>query len=218
LPHSPMWCNVVKCILRVLSARTKVRKVSPQYGRRSVFPPIFTKLWKPSPNRRRFPSPGWSGRRRKATLPTNGRYSVEQEGSRRVDSLSVAERSEIMARVRSKNSRPELFVRKLVFALGYRYRLHAKNLPGHPDLVFRRLRKVIFVHGCFWHRHSSCALARLPKSRPEFWVPKLEGNRKRDEKNRRALAKEGWTVLTIWECQLKSSQRLAARLRRFLDA
>ena len=95
-----------------------------------------------------------------------------------MDSLSPAERSEIMARVRSKDSRPELFVRKLVFALGYRYRLHAEDLPGHPDMAFRKLRKVIFVHGCFWHRHAACALARLPKSRLDFWLPKLEGNRR----------------------------------------
>jgi len=135
-----------------------------------------------------------------------------------VDNLSVAERSEIMARVHAKNSRPELFVRKLVFGLGYRYRLHANDLPGHPDLVFRRLRKVIFVHGCFWHRHTSCALARLPKSRLDFWVPKLEGNKKRDEKNRRALAKGGWKVLTIWECQIRGAGKLATRVRRFLDA
>lgn len=135
-----------------------------------------------------------------------------------MDSLSPAERSEIMARVRSKNSRPELFVRKLVFALGYRYRLHAKDLPGHPDLVFRKLRKVVFVHGCFWHRHAACALARLPKSRLDFWLPKLEGNRKRDEKNRKALQRQGWKVLTVWECQLGSSERLTARIRRFLDA
>jgi DNA mismatch endonuclease (patch repair protein) len=135
-----------------------------------------------------------------------------------VDSLSPAERSEIMARVRSKNSRPELFVRKLVFALGYRYRLHAKDLPGQPDLVFRKLCKVVFVHGCFWHRHPACALARLPKSRLEFWLPKLEGNRKRDEKNKRALQRHGWKVLTVWECQLGNSERLTTRIRRFLDA
>ena len=135
-----------------------------------------------------------------------------------MDSLSPAERSEIMARVRSKNSRPELFVRKLVFRLGYRYRLHAKDLPGQPDIVFRSLRKVILVHGCFWHRHPGCALARVPKSRLEFWLPKLEGNRKRDEKNKRALQRQGWSVLTIWECQLKHSERLTVRIGRFLDA
>lgn len=125
-----------------------------------------------------------------------------------------------MARVRSKNMRPELAVRKLVFALGYRYRLHARDLPGCPDLVFRPQRKVIFVHGCFWHRHPrpSCALVRLPKSRLDFWKPKLEGNKKRDEKNNKALRREGWKVLTIWECEIKDTGRLESRLRRFLDA
>ena len=87
-----------------------------------------------------------------------------------------------MARVRSKDSRPELLVRRLVFAMGYRYRLHAKDLPGCPDLVFRPRQKAIFVHGCFWHRHENCALARMPKSRREFWGPKLEGNKQRDDK------------------------------------
>jgi DNA mismatch endonuclease, patch repair protein len=123
-----------------------------------------------------------------------------------------------MARVRSKNSRPEMLVRRLVFALGYRYRLHQKNLPGCPDLVFRSRHKVIFVHGCFWHRHSRCALARMPKSRVDFWMPKLEGNKRRDERNKRALARGGWKVLTIWECQLGEIDRLNLVIRRFLDA
>lgn len=135
-----------------------------------------------------------------------------------MDSLSRTERSDIMARVRSKNSRPELLVRKLVFGLGYRYRLHGKDLPGHPDLVFRKTRKVIFVHGCFWHRHASCALARLPKSRLDFWVPKLEGNRMRDQRTKRALSKRGWKSLTIWECQVRDAERVRTRVKRFLDA
>jgi DNA mismatch endonuclease (patch repair protein) len=135
-----------------------------------------------------------------------------------VDSLSPQERSEIMARVRSKNMRPELMVRKLVFGMGYRYRLHIRELPGCPDLVFRPRRKVIFVHGCFWHRHANCALARLPKSRLDFWEPKLEGNRVRDEKNRRSLKQEGWDVLTVWECQIQDAAGLERRIRRFLDA
>jgi DNA mismatch endonuclease (patch repair protein) len=134
-----------------------------------------------------------------------------------VDSLTPKERSEIMGRVRSKNSRPELAVRNVVFALGYRYRLHARALPGCPDLVFRPRRKVIFVHGCFWHRHHNCALARMPKSRVDFWTKKLEGNRNRDRRNKRALAREGWKVLTIWECQLRDAARVEARIRRFLD-
>jgi DNA mismatch endonuclease (patch repair protein) len=109
-------------------------------------------------------------------------------------------------------------VRRLVFALGYRYRLHAKNLPGHPDLVFRSRRKVIFVHGCFWHRHDNCALARMPKSRLDFWGPKLEGNRKRDQRSIQELIKDGWSVLTIWECEIGDMKRLERQLRRFLDA
>lgn len=134
-----------------------------------------------------------------------------------MDTLSTEERSEIMARVRSRDSRPELLVRRLVHAMGYRYRLHVSQLTGCPDLVFRPRSKVIFVHGCFWHRHSNCALARMPKSRIEFWQTKLEGNRKRDEKNRRALVGAGWKVLTIWECQLKDTQRLGTTIARFLD-
>jgi DNA mismatch endonuclease (patch repair protein) len=125
-----------------------------------------------------------------------------------------------MARVRGKNTRPELLVRRLIFGMGYRYRLHARDLPGQPDLVFRKLRRVIFIHGCFWHRHpaASCALARLPKSRLDFWLPKLDGNKERDKRNRRALARHGWKVLTIWECQLDDVERLRATIRRFLHA
>jgi DNA mismatch endonuclease (patch repair protein) len=137
---------------------------------------------------------------------------------KRVDTVDSARRSEIMARVRSKDTAPELVVRRLVFAMGYRYRLHSKRLPGRPDLVFAGLRKVIFVHGCFWHRHRGCALARLPKSRTEFWVPKLEANRKRDERDKRALVRGGWKVLMIWECQLKNKSHLQKRVLRFLNA
>ena len=140
------------------------------------------------------------------------------KGRWRVDNLSRVERSEIMSRVRSKNTRPEQVVRKLTFALGYRYRLHAKDLPGRPDLVFRKLRKTIFVHGCFWHRHGRCALARLPKSRKHFWIPKLEGNHKRDQRVKRALKRMDWNVPTIWECQLKDRERLRSMIRRFLNA
>jgi DNA mismatch endonuclease (patch repair protein) len=123
-----------------------------------------------------------------------------------------------MARVQSKNSRPELFVRKLVFSFGYRYRLHMRNLPGCPDMVFVGRRKVIFVHGCFWHRHSNCALARMPKSRLDFWMPKLQANKQRDQRNRRLLTRSGWKVLTVWECQLRDPERLGATIKRFLNA
>jgi len=135
-----------------------------------------------------------------------------------MDTLTRAQRSEIMSRVRSRNSRPEMAVRHLVFSLGYRYRLHSRKLPGCPDLVFSGRRKVIFVHGCFWHRHTGCALARMPKSRLDFWRPKLNANKKRDTINARKLARQGWRVLTIWECELSNIERLQSIVRRFLDA
>ena len=135
-----------------------------------------------------------------------------------VDSVSREKRSEIMALVRSKDTRPEMAVRKLVWSLGYRYRLHRRDLPGCPDLVFSGRRKVIFVHGCFWHRHEGCALARLPKSRLDFWGPKLESNALRDRRNKRALVRQGWKVLTVWECELKNVNRVIGMARRFLDA
>ena len=135
-----------------------------------------------------------------------------------MDIIPPSERSEIMSRVRAKDTRPEMLVRRLVFAEGYRYRLHDRKLPGCPDLVFRGRAKVIFVHGCFWHRHEACALARMPKSRLDFWEPKLTANKERDMRNRKLLAKEGWKVLTIWECQLKDTERMKRTIRRFLDA
>ncbi|OFM06551.1 very short patch repair endonuclease [Pseudomonas aeruginosa] len=121
-----------------------------------------------------------------------------------------------MARVRSKDTKPEMQVRRLVHAMGYRYRLHDRKLPGHPDLVFKGRRKVIFVHGCFWHRHEGCGLARLPKSRLDFWLPKLEGNRLRDARKLEQLNQLGWTSLVIWECELKDIGLLEKRLKTFL--
>lgn len=134
------------------------------------------------------------------------------------DTLTPAARSERMSRVRRKDTKPELVVRRLIHGMGYRYRLQACELPGRPDLVFRPRRKAIFVHGCFWHRHSdpACKLARLPKSRPEFWLPKLEANRQRDERNEAALRDQGWGVLTIWECQLGRLDDLRGRVAAFL--
>ena len=123
-----------------------------------------------------------------------------------------------MALVRSRDTKPEMMVRRLVHAMGYRYRLHAKDLPGKPDLVFRSREKVVFIHGCFWHRHAGCALARLPKSRQDFWLPKLDANRQRDAKNECALRDADWGVLTIWECELGDIAKLKTRIRGFLDA
>ncbi|UNY41766.1 endonuclease [Burkholderia phage Milagro] len=134
-----------------------------------------------------------------------------------LDSLTPAERSERMSRIKGRNTKPELIVRSLIHRLGYRYRLHGKGLPGRPDLVFSKRRKVIFVHGCFWHRHEGCRLARLPKSRLDFWRPKLEANAERDKEVERQLSALGWKVLTIWECEVKDEVVLTLRVRAFLD-
>ncbi|MCY1222708.1 Very short patch repair protein [compost metagenome] len=135
-----------------------------------------------------------------------------------MDTVSPQRRSEIMARVRAKDTGPEMVVRRLVHGMGYRYRLHRRSLPGTPDLMFPGRRKVIFVHGCFWHRHPGCAAARVPKARQEFWLAKLQGNSERDSRNVRALRRQGWGVMTIWECELKDMARVGARIGRFLDA
>lgn len=136
-----------------------------------------------------------------------------------VDTLTRRERSQRMALVRGTDTGPELTVRRAVHSMGFRYRLHVKTLPGKPDLVFPRLRKVIFVHGCFWHRHRkvTCKLARLPKSRLDFWESKLEGNRSRDMANNRSLRKAGWSVLEVWECEMQNLGALERRLRYFLE-
>jgi DNA mismatch endonuclease (patch repair protein) len=135
-----------------------------------------------------------------------------------MDTLSRSERSERMAQIRGRDTKPELLVRRLVHRCGFRYRLHRRTLPGKPDLVFASRKKVIFVHGCFWHRHPGCALARLPKSRIEFWVPKLTENRKRDLRNIRSLSRLGWKTHVVWECELHDTSRLEQKIRRFLDA
>ena len=130
----------------------------------------------------------------------------------------MAQRSERMGRVRARDTKPELLVRRLVHRMGYRYRLHRRDLPGTPDLVFPGRRKVIFVHGCFWHRHTdaNCKLARLPKSKHDFWVPKLKANFERDVDNQDQLQKLGWEVMIVWECQLRDAAALMARVREFL--
>jgi DNA mismatch endonuclease, patch repair protein len=135
------------------------------------------------------------------------------------DTLSPRERSKRMSLVRGKHTTPELIVRKLVHSMGYRYALHRTDLPGRPDVVFPSRRKAIFVHGCFWHRHRSkrCKLARLPKTRLDFWLAKLESNRLRDQRKQRALRLAGWKFLVVWECQLSHTEQLENKLRRFLE-
>ena len=126
-------------------------------------------------------------------------------------------RSAIMAAVGQKDTKPEMVVRRLAHALGYRFRLHRKDLPGRPDLVFPGRRKVIFVHGCFWHRHQGCRKASMPKTRSDFWNAKFEANVARDARVERALEEAGWDVEVVWECQTKEPSELAERLTGFLD-
>ena len=132
------------------------------------------------------------------------------------DVFTTRERSAVMRAVQGKNTAPEMIVRRLAHALGYRYTLHVKSLPGQPDLVFPSRRKVIFVHGCFWHRHRCPRGDRLPQTRREYWLRKLEGNRLRDRRHRSALRKLGWRVLVIWECRTRDPKRVAMALQRFL--
>jgi DNA mismatch endonuclease (patch repair protein) len=121
-----------------------------------------------------------------------------------------------MARIRSKDTAPEMAVRKMASAMGRRYRLHVRKLPGCPDLVFARDRKIVFVHGCFWHPHARCSVGHAPASRVDYWAPKLEGNRARDQRNQRKLRRDGWAILTIRECELGEVERVRRRLAEFL--
>jgi len=132
------------------------------------------------------------------------------------DTLSPAERSERMSRIRSKNSSPELKLRSLIHAMGFRYRLHVKELPGTPDLVFPSRKAVIFLHGCYWHRHEDCKLARLPKTKLDFWKPKLDGNKARDMLQQQQLRDLGWRVLIVWDCEMVYTERIAEIVRNFL--
>lgn len=132
------------------------------------------------------------------------------------DHVNRGKRSLIMAAVRSKDTKPELEVRSLVHALGYRYRLHVDSLPGKPDLVFPGRHKIIFVHGCFWHRHARCRYATSPKTRSKFWQEKFCTNVARDRRTRQELKKLGWSILTVWQCELKNRKKLEVRIDEFL--
>lgn len=126
-------------------------------------------------------------------------------------------RSAIMRSVKSKDTKPEMAVRRFVHGLGYRFRLHRKSLPGNPDLVFPRLRKVVFVNGCFWHGHDCARGARIPKNNRDYWIAKIARNRERDKLNRKLLFAEGWGVFIAWECQI-NSVRAEEKLKAFLAA
>lgn len=124
-----------------------------------------------------------------------------------MDKLTSKQRHRCMAAIRSKDTRPELIVRRYLFARGFRYRLNHPGLPGHPDLVLTKYRTVVFVNGCFWHGHSECKGFRLPKTNPEYWRRKIERNKTRDAEEQRRLAKMGWHCVTVWECQLRPAVR-----------
>lgn len=133
-----------------------------------------------------------------------------------MDTVSPEKRSRMMANIKSRNTKPEIVVRKIVHAMGFRFRLHRKDLPGSPDLVFPRLRRVIFVHGCFWHQHPGCKFAYTPKTNTRFWMAKLEGNTRRDALALTTLHALGWEVLIVWECEISDQPTLTLKLSSFL--
>lgn len=132
------------------------------------------------------------------------------------DVFTAKERSRIMARVRGKDTAPELAIRSMVHRLGYRFRLHQRKLPGNPDIVLPCHKKIILVHGCFWHGHKRCKHAARPKSNRRYWNKKIDRNIERDRRNRRKLRAMGWDVLTLWECDIKNIEGAAQEIRRFL--
>ena len=133
------------------------------------------------------------------------------------DNVSTCRRSEIMRNIKPKNTLPEVLVRSSLHRMGYRFRLHVEGLAGHPDIVFPKRRKIIFVHGCFWHSHKNCKKAALPKSNMVFWKEKITRNKARDKRNLRDLKRSGWQVMTVWQCDLRRLGTLQAALRDFLD-
>ena len=133
-----------------------------------------------------------------------------------MDWMTPQQRRRVMQAIRSKDTGPEMVVRRMVHGMGFRYRLHRKDLPGRPDLVFGPRKKAIFVNGCFWHAHN-CKYGRMPESRREYWIPKLTANKERDALNVAKLEATGWQVLTVWECEIRDAEALALRLREFLE-
>lgn len=135
------------------------------------------------------------------------------------DIFSRGKRTEIMKNIRTKDTGCELIVRKMIYAMGYRYRLHKENLPGKPDIVFSARKKVIFVNGCFWHGHSGCSRGKLPDSNAFFWQKKISGNKKRDHEILRKLGNMGWQSLVVWQCQVrqKNVDKVEQRLKQFME-
>ena len=133
-----------------------------------------------------------------------------------MDNLTTEQRKLCMSRIRSKNTKPEIAVRKILTKLGFRYRLHNSKLPGKPDIVISKARKIIFINGCFWHQHKNCAKQAMPKVNREYWRPKLQRNVEKQEQDIKSLRKLGWKVYKIWECQTKNEQKLTQKLLKIL--
>lgn len=134
-----------------------------------------------------------------------------------MDTFTAAERSDIMRRVHGKDTTPEKTVRSMLHRLGFRFRLHDKNLPGNPDIILPKHKTAIFVHGCFWHRHSGCPRASTPATRQEYWLPKFRRTIGRDEANQAKLRDGGWNVIVVWECELKDRERLGEKLSMLIN-
>lgn len=132
------------------------------------------------------------------------------------DRLTPTQRSAHMGRIRRSNTKPELIVRRLLFAMGYRYRLQWRDAPGRPDIAFPGRRKAIYVHGCFWHQHPGCRLSHIPATRPEFWAEKFNRNKDRDARDLARAADAGWDTLVVWECETRDPLNLSSRLREFV--
>jgi DNA mismatch endonuclease (patch repair protein) len=150
-------------------------------------------------------------------MPARQHLKVAQDQPPKPDHLKGARRSALMAKVRRSGTAPELAVRSAAHRLGFRFRAGGRGLPGRPDIVFAKYRAVIFVHGCFWHRHSNCRRASSPSTRPEYWKAKFARNVVRDKRVQRELKHAGWRVLVLWQCELKDQVRLRARLIVFLN-
>lgn len=132
------------------------------------------------------------------------------------DVFSKEKRSWIMSRVKGRDTKPEILVRSFIHHMGFRFRVHRRDLPGNPDIVLPRYRKVIFIHGCFWHGHKNCPRSKRPSTHRSFWNKKLDGNIERDERYRRELLQMGWKVLVVWECETRTPEKLLRKLENFL--
>jgi DNA mismatch endonuclease, patch repair protein len=153
-----------------------------------------------------------------STLRGLFRISFERYGFPRMDRLDKTRRSWNMGRIKGRNTAPEMAVRSLLHRAGYRFRLHRRGLPGRPDIVLPGRKTIIFVHGCFWHRHQRCKQCYTPKSNVDFWQAKFAGTIERDRRNAQALSKAGWKVFVVWECELAAPKELQARLRTLLES